>query len=280
MAWGRYIFSLSLILTLQAAGGSAWAEDMDSVDAEVEESMLDSDATSAQAKLMRQRQMRLQMENERDQKQAEELRKKASAKQREARLNLQNTEVAVKRLLEEQTRLHKEIRESNAKLQKSDADIKAARTKLAKLKLDTETLQTLKFAQRKRLEKNHEYLARLQREQLQAQSDQTKTKADWERLKTMTEESDRKIASAEKAQGVRRPPDWQDSPEAKAAPRQPASSRRMLSNDCRVYEAPNANAKVLGIKRAGSTVSTGPATADWVAVTLLKRTLYVRSDCF
>lgn len=177
-------------------GGSVYAQDMDSVDADVEESVLDSDATSLQAKMLKERQKRLIQENAKSQKEAEALKQKASIKQKEAAQRLKITSIEVEKLAQEQQRLNGEIKAAEVKIAKSELIMKNAEAKLNRAKADVEAGTKLKEDRLRKVKLVQDSIAKIRVEQSQTQSQISQTKSEFDKLKVQMAQNEQRLQKA------------------------------------------------------------------------------------
>src|ERR1044072_8232584 len=127
------------------------AVDMDSVDAEVEESMADSDAVARQTKLTRDEARKEAQENSREQRIANQRKAAADAKKRDAGKDPARKEAEISRLQKEKARAIQEQKLANAQIAKQEQILKVSQAKLQKMRGELEAVKQLRAEQKKKL---------------------------------------------------------------------------------------------------------------------------------
>ncbi len=140
----RDMLTLLVLLNLAMTGRGVWADDMNDVDADVEESIADSEAARSQARETKDRAKHERDETNNAKKQAARMRQDAEAKRKEAHAELQRIDKEVKALKNEQMAMTKESKKLDAQIAADDKKVGAAAAKLEKVKGETAAARQLR----------------------------------------------------------------------------------------------------------------------------------------
>lgn len=149
MSLRHKILMLVASVGLIAPQGGWCSEDFDT---EVEESMAEMDATSAQAKVMRARQEKEEAEAERQKKEAQKMKAAADARHKQTEAELVSLEKDIKSSRAEQAQAKKEKAAAEKQIARDEAKLKEGMAFLAKLRAENEALRKLRDEQIAKIE--------------------------------------------------------------------------------------------------------------------------------
>ena len=287
---------LSLILLFLGSPGLFANEDFD---AEVEESMAESDANSVQAHWAKQRAIKEQEEAERLKREGAVVKANAKVKLKKSARELANAEVRINAAKVEQAKHRKERAAVEKQVAVAEAKLKTALAKLQKVKAENSVIakarddQQRKLAQLNKERKNVDAnTAKLNRQIAQGKKDIARAKAETAaaelKLKNArAEQAKRKMqanSQTETLKAIHRENNKKlEEAEASRAPASmaPKPQPMVLTRECSIYDQPDrAAGKALGSQPPG-TRFVGQKQEGWLSYrTKGGRTLFVPADCF
>lgn len=339
MKFAQRFLWLTCLSILNFAGVPA-AADFSDMDADVEETMFESEASSRQAQMMETRLKRDRIETQKAQQKAQSFKAQVLAKQKAADMKIKDTDQKIQKLQADQLIARQQIKKSGEEIAVMEANLKKSQGKLNSTLRDQQTLLQMK---REMLAKKAQLSAQLNKvrnDQVRAQrhtvvaeaemrkirSDLKKLEADVQNAEAEKQQADSRLRDAKErllalreeaktreAQMLARKTSAEDFVQARASrdiimqleqrkyeravERTPASQRplevaliptaiahgkaprKVLIRDCQVFDQPNRSAKVMGLKRAGSTLAYSKTNKDWFSVHMANKTMFVKSTC-
>lgn len=266
--------------------GQVWAsEDMEEIDADVEETIADSTAANEEAKATRERAIKEKEETRILKRQAEKARDSAAAKRAEAQVELERADKVIQTEKAEQAVLHSEVKKHEQNIAENIKKIEVSQAKVEKVKGETETLKTLRSEQDLKIAEQVKLLKELKVESRALDQKLTEAKAEFEKSRATSKDKGNQLSLAQAALGQK-----QSNIDAKIAElktRQPnqaggtaGGQRVTVIKDCKVYAQPDSKSKVLGIKKAGTSLRPGPTMKHWVSFPIPNgRTGYLVKTC-